>query len=165
MLLLPAPSAPPPASTTSLFAARSRRCSRWRRAQRTRSRLIPWDVPRLLFKCCFTSTETDRKLIRDEEPRTATSTFKQPRAMKAGSSSVLLYVHRNRKLIRDEEPRTATSTFKQPPSYESRFTFSVALHPHAQTILRTVRDGEPRTSTSTFTRLLSSVRPSAEPTS
>ena len=46
----------------------------------------------LLIQCCFMSTETMR-LIRDGEPRMATSTFTQ--LPSSGSSSVLLYVHRN----------------------------------------------------------------------
>ena len=45
-------------------------------------------------QCCFTSTETMR-LIRDGEPRTATSTFTQLLSSDPVSSSVLLYVHRD----------------------------------------------------------------------
>ena len=43
------------------------------------------------FQCYFTSTETIR-LIRDGDPRTATSTFTQ---LLSSEVSVLLYVHRN----------------------------------------------------------------------
>ena len=50
----------------------------------------------------------NRRLIRDWEPRTSTSTSTP---LLSSDSSMLLYVHRNRRLIRDGEPRTATSTF------------------------------------------------------
>ena len=46
-------------------------------------------------QCRFTSTETVRT-IRDEEPRTATSTFTQHLSFVLSSRSVLLYVHRDR---------------------------------------------------------------------
>ena len=61
----------------------------------------------------------NRRLVRDGEPRTATSTFTQLlRPMCACHVvvvvvEVLLYLHRNRRLIGDGEPRTATSTFTQ----------------------------------------------------
>ena len=50
-----------------------------------------------LLHCCFTSTETTR-IIRDGEPRTATSTFTQ--LLSSESSwfvQTLLYVHRDHK--------------------------------------------------------------------
>ena len=66
-------------------------------------------------QCCFTSTETTR-LIRDGEPRTATSTFTQL------LSSVSLHCVQvqccftsteTTRLVRDGKPRTATSTSTQ----------------------------------------------------
>ena len=60
--------------------------------------------------CCFTSAETIR-LIKDGEPRTATSTFTQF----LSSSSVLLYTQgqllSSKDHIMDGEPRTFTRTF------------------------------------------------------
>ena len=51
---------------------------------------------RLTFSCCFASTETVR-LIRDGEPRTATSTFTQPLSSEGLNKNVnmLLNVHRS----------------------------------------------------------------------
>ena len=99
------------------------------------TRLLISDSPKV--QCCFMSTEIMR-IIRDGEPRTATSTFAQllnsatVEAIQAyvqpqppfspdsdnrkspSSSSVLLYVHRDHKnYVRDGEPGMATSTFTQ----------------------------------------------------
>ena len=64
---------------------------------------------------CLRSVATENmRLLRDGEPRTATSTFTQL-LRSALSRSVSLYVHRDH-TIRDGEPRTATSTFTQPMS-------------------------------------------------
>ena len=51
-----------------------------------------------IAECCITPTETVR-IIRDGEPRTATSTFTQllNSKRKASSPFVVLYVHRNSK--------------------------------------------------------------------
>ena len=51
-----------------------------------------------LGQCCFPSTETILRTIRDGEPRTATSTFAQLLSSEGLSSrSVLLYAHRDLK--------------------------------------------------------------------
>ena len=53
--------------------------------------------PLVQVQYCFKPTDTIRP-IRDEEPRTATSTFTQVLSSEClSSSSVLLYVHRDRK--------------------------------------------------------------------
>ena len=58
--------------------------------------LLPQSHIRFSFLCCCTSTETIR-LIRDGEPRTATSTFTQLLSSDTTTEivSVLLYIHRN----------------------------------------------------------------------
>ena len=57
-------------------------------------------------QCCFESTETTLKIIRDGEPRTSTSTFAQLLASDPDDCSVLLYVHTHRG---HKEDRTITN--------------------------------------------------------
>ena len=68
-----------------------------------------------VVQCCFTSTETVR-LVRDGEPRTATSTFTQILSSAMESSLLLKCCFtptETVRLIRDGEPRTASSIFTQ----------------------------------------------------
>ena len=104
---------------------------------------------RLQVQCCFTSNvnrdRTDSSTetittIRDWEPRTATSTFKQ-----LHTGSVLLYVHRD---------HMATSTFTQLMSSKI-FVLVQCCFTSTETTW-TITDGEPRMATTTFTQLLSS---------
>ena len=76
---------------------------------------------RPFVRCCCTSTETVRTVIRDGCPRTATSTFTQLLSSvrvlcpELCSSSMLLFTATKTvwTIIRDGCPRTATSTFTQ----------------------------------------------------
>ena len=88
-------------------------------------------------QCCFTSRET---IIRDGEPRTATSTF-----TRLLSSEV--YMHLSIKsnvfsFIYETEPVSLNQV-------QCCFTST-------ETTIRTVKDGELRAATSTFTQLLTS---------
>ena len=82
-----------------------------------------------MVQCCFTSTETIR-LIRDGEPRTATSTFTQLLSSdRAVQVQCCFTSPETIRLIRDGEPRTATSTFSQLLSTVRCPFFSVASRP------------------------------------
>ena len=104
-------------------------------------------------QCCFTSTETIR-LVRDGEPRTATSTVTRLLSFDVWCSVQCCFTSTETiRLIRDGEPRTATSTFTRLLSFE--VWCSVQCCFTSTETIRIIRDGEPRTATSTFTRLLS----------
>ena len=85
----------------------------------------------------------NRRLIRDGEPRTATSTFTQLLSSELVFAEVLLYVHKNRRLIRDGEPRTATSTFTQVLSPELVFDEVVEVLLYVHRNRRLIKDGSP----------------------
>ena len=87
--------------------------------------------------------------IRDEEPRTATSTF--TRLLSAELLKVLqvpccFTSTETIKTIRDGKLRTVTSTFTQLLRSEllTSYEFSIALRPQRPFGLLFIRDGEPR---------------------
>ena len=103
----------------------------------------------LLVQCSFTSTE-NTGIIRDGEPRTATSTFTQLLCSEILQFSVALRPQRPQGLLGTGSPgRPSRLSHKVPELWN---TTVQCCFTSTETV-RTVRDREPRTATWTFTQL------------
>ena len=97
-------------------------------------------------QCCFTSTGTMR-IIRDGEPRTATSTFTQLLNYVGSLFNVAL---------RPQEPQGLLWTRGPGLTHTQLLRVAVQCCFTSTETIRVIRDGELRTATSTFTPLLTS---------